>query len=173
MDTIGKVLAMLKTRFDDNRDIELYTLGGDSYRAKCSFNPPATDAMIEELSEKLTVRLPEDYRKMLHFHNGMKLFYTEEYGGAIEFFSVDDIPKNYDYLQNIYEGEPDEFGRCIPIGHYPDTGWIVLDMKRYEDNTRNYIRVFGIPHIGVPGSFEDFFDRLVVAQGAAYWEWIY
>ena len=173
MNKIGNVLAMLKTRFDENGENVLYTLGGDRYLAKCSFNEPATEETVDALADKLSVRLPDDYRKMLLLHDGMKLFYTERYGGAIEFFSIGEVQKNYVLLQDIYVGDSDEFRGCIPVGHYPDIGWIVLDMKRYEKDKRNYIRIFGIPHVSVAGSFEDFIDRLVVAQGSAYWEWIY
>ena len=173
MNKIGNVLATLKTRFDEEGEIMLYTLGGDRYLAKCSFNEPATAATVDGLAEKLSVRLPDDYRHMLLLHDGMKLFYTVRYGGAIEFFSIGDIQKNFLLLQDIYEGDSEEFQSCIPVGHYPDIGWIVLDMKRYEKDKRDYVRIFAIPHISVPGSFEDFIDRLIVAQGAAYWEWIY
>ena len=170
---IEAVLQALKTRVNDAGEMQVQSMNGYMYQGIFTFHPPATEEQIEELTRTIGEDLPEDYVAFLRLHNGMEMFGSKQYGGAIRFYSVQECIAQHTCFKEIHKSYEDEYGSCVPIGDFPDRGFIALDMKRCKEKGASYIRIFDTLPKLVPGTFEQFFDRLVVSQGAAYWEWVF
>jgi len=158
-------------RLNEEEELVVQTTQGGTYSAVFSFHSPASEEMIEELLNHIKVDLPEDYLNLLRLHNGLELFGSKKFGGAIAFFSIQEILRNLETFREIYS-DYDEYGLCIPIGHFPDIGFITLNMSKHKVQHNQYILIMGIIPQTVAGTFEMFFDRLIVSQGSCYWEWI-
>lgn len=146
-------------------------VGGTTFVARFKFNPPTTNIKIDEFYDFMKLSLPTDYKDFLLMHDGVHLFNTP-LGGAIEFFSLKEIRDNYNFFLSLYKDEEEKYRSCIPIGSFPDVGYIVMDLDIYRKDEENYIWINGITPRPIKGKFTWFFDRLIVSQGSPYWEWI-
>ena len=169
---IEAVLQALKTRLNDDGEMQVQSMNGYMYQGLFTFHPPALEEQIDDLKKSFGEDLPADYVAFLRLHNGMEMFGSKQYGGAIRFYSAQECIAQHAVFKDIYESYGDEYGSCVPIGDFPDRGFIALDMKRCKEKGASYIRIFDILPKLIPGTFEQFIDRLVVSQGSAYWEWV-
>lgn len=161
--TIMIAIQALKRRLVNNRlDVQLE----EAYvnQLTFSFNRPATVTELERLPKEMPVAV----RSLLAEHNGIKLFEDPEYGGGIELFSVDEI---LDYRQ-LWDC-PVSF---LPIGAGRDGEWIVCEYISETDN-RVWVGEFlsfdeeDAKLNRLPFTFSQWLDYVIVAQGAAFWDW--
>lgn len=105
MHFITKSLDTLKNRLGTNGEIVIYGEKGDSYEAICSFNLSAEDNEILYFEKEKDTKLPEDYKTLLNYSNGIKLFQmiinNTNIGGGLELFSLDEIQKTQK-MSNIH-----------------------------------------------------------------------
>src|SRR5690606_1247599 len=166
---VKRTLYSLRKRLNENSNvINVQTEEGHVFNATCTFHPPASDLDISNFEKQTGFLLPDDYKEFLKITNGCRLFDDINYGGEIELYSLDQI---IECNHNRY----DEFEGCYDIAYiYQDN--IVINSKLVSQNKKNYL--FWKDHIeqfddAIPLelSFELWFDRFVVCQGAKFWWW--
>lgn len=153
-------LEALKSRLADNQ-LKVQREEGDVDTLRFSFNQPATELEIKRLPK----RTPEAMIHVLNMHNGAQLFVHPTYGGGIQLFSVEEINE----YREIWEC-PEQF---IPVGTGMDGEWIVCEVVNEHEN---YIWVgefltYQDDIEKLPMCFKRWFDYLIVAQGAHFWDW--
>lgn len=153
-------LEALKSRLADNQ-LKVQREEGDVDTLGFSFNQPATELEIKRLPK----RTPEAMIHVLNMHNGAQLFVHPTYGGGIQLFSVEEINE----YREIWEC-PEQF---IPVGTGMDGEWIVCEVVNEHEN---YIWVgefltYQDDIEKLPMCFKRWFDYLIVAQGAHFWDW--
>ncbi|EPE62035.1 hypothetical protein L479_01569 [Exiguobacterium sp. S17] len=153
----------LKQRLVNNRlDVQLEE--GYVNQLAFAFNHPGTDDELDRLPKET----PLAVRALLKEHNGAKLFEDTEYGGGIELFSVDEIIAS----RERWECPPS----FLPIGAGRDGEWIVCEYIS-ETEDRMWIGEFltfdeaDARLNRLPFNFSRWLDYLIVAQGAAFWDW--
>ena len=162
MDGVSLLLALetFKKRLINNR-LEVQREEGYLSNEVFSFGSPASE---NELS-KLPTQTPNEMIEFLKSHNGAEIFIHPEYGGGILFFSVDEILEYID----IWECPEN----CIPVGVGRDGEWIICEVDRTGGNhiwVGEFIS-FEDEYERLSMGFADWFDYLLVAQGAHFWDW--
>ncbi|WP_240542639.1 SMI1/KNR4 family protein [Exiguobacterium qingdaonense] len=153
-------LEALKRRLVNGR-LEVQMEEGYVDTLHFSFNAPATEIEIKRLTEKMS----NDVIQFLKNHNGAELFVHPTYGGGIQLFSVDEIIE----YREVWEC-PERF---IPVGAGRDGEWIVCEVVNEHEN---YIWVgefltYTDDIEKLPMDYTRWFDYLIVAQGAHFWDW--
>ncbi|WP_214875708.1 SMI1/KNR4 family protein [Exiguobacterium sp. CH10] len=153
-------LEALKSRLADNQ-LKVQREEGDVDTLRFSFNQPATELEIKRLPK----RTPEAMIHFLNMHNGAQLFVHPTYGGGIQLFSVEEINE----YREVWEC-PEQF---IPVGAGMDGEWIVCEVVNEHEN---YIWVgefltYQDDIEKLPMDYTRWFDYLIVAQGAHFWDW--
>jgi hypothetical protein len=160
-DIIGNTLTSLKNRLEPKGHLQLQVEGGYLYFARCVFYDPVLDYDLEQFMQKINVQLPVDYIQFLKNTNGCKLFDDVKFGGEAVIFSLKVLIKFYDENNNGYLKIA-----CI----YQDN--IYIDLKSSINRLPNYIMIGDHQEYRpLNMNFELWFDRLVVSQGAKFWEW--
>lgn len=153
-------LETFKKRLINNR-LEVQREEGYFSNEVFSFGSPALENELNQLPDEI----PNEMIAFLKLHNGAEFFIDPEYGGGILFFSVDEILEYID----IWEC-PENF---IPVGVGRDGEWIVCEVDRTGENriwVGEFIS-FEDEYERLPMGFADWFDYLLVAQGAHFWDW--
>jgi len=161
---IKNTIETLKKRLDSNGLLEVQQEDGYIAKVEMVFNPPATE---EEL-QKLPFIVPEDYKEFLRLHHGGVLFNDPKYAGGFELFTIDEILEfraipGYDFPDNWF-----------PVAYGYDGCCLIITDKMMG---RGYLYVMetGINfeehdmYIGM--TFEDWFEKFIMAQGSKFWEW--
>lgn len=163
-----QTLNALKKRLNENNNIlQIQGEQGYLYKAKCTFNPPASDEEINDFEKQTGLIIPLDYKAFLKISNGCRLFDDINWGGEIELYSLKQIIElNRHYEQ--YEG-------CYDIAYiYQDN--IVVKSESYSNNKRNYLfwksQIESFEEVKpLDMNFELWLDRFVVSQGSKFWWW--
>lgn len=166
---IKKIMeAVLKT-VDDNNQRLLIQHNGHLTKAISTANTPAEEDDIALFERQLGHRLPKDYRSFLLEYNGAHIYqmildYGVNGGGGLQVFSVQELKENMNYM-DVYRG-------FLPIGNMYDH-YLAISLEAVENQNPNYL--FRLDNDDGPQAlnlnFHLFFDRFVVSQGAAFWEW--
>ncbi len=118
--------------------------------------------------------LPKEYINFIKITNGAVLFKDDEYGQwGFEFLPIGEMKEVSETIRKIgYELPESSFvvARC-----YGDGDVIVIDTVKAKNNEayvidgdEGYVFDKWKP---IARKFDDFVDRLIVAQGAKYWRW--
>lgn len=172
-----KALTTLRAKLDAESFLEVIHEGGYPWRAKCTFNAPATREAIVALRERLNVPLPRAYEQFLLYANGAVLYYDDEYGQwGFHLYGTDDL-----LLKNKHRQEP--YGKDWLAPHllfaesFGDADLLILDTSQPTSEGNDCRIIDGdsgyLPSTwsAIAPGFGDWLDRLVVAQGAKYWRW--
>lgn len=153
-------LETLKSRLVNNQ-IEIQNEEGYVDTLHFLFSEPAMEVEIKRLKQMM----PNDIIQFLKTHNGADLFVHPTYGGGIRLFNVDEMIE----YREIWEC-PEQF---IPVGVGRDGEWIVCEVVNEHEN---YIWVgefltYTNDTEKLPMDYTRWFDYLIVAQGAHFWDW--
>jgi hypothetical protein len=155
-------LEALHKRLDEENTILVQNEEGFLEKQQFIFNPPAS----EEEIKKLPFKIPSDYEAFLKICNGDKLFYSPEYGGGLQLFSIEEILEDYQYI--------DYPKGWFPIGYGYDGCRLIIapDSQRkgylyWLDDGGSLEDPSGFLNL----TFEKWFDYFIVAQGCKFWEW--
>lgn len=166
---IKQTLGALIKRLDEkDKTIQVQTENGYLYKAKCTFNLPASDSDIIHFEKQTGYSLPIDYKEFLKITNGCRLFDDVNFGGEIELYSLEKMIEIYQLGYDEYEG-------CYSIANiYQDD--IVINSKLVSQNNRNYLFWKGNldrfeDARSLKMNFELWFDRFIVCQGTKFWWW--
>ncbi|WP_340398511.1 SMI1/KNR4 family protein [Paenibacillus sp. FSL H8-0079] len=163
-------LEGLKKRLDSNNSLLIQGSTGYSEPAKFTFYPGSSNQEIDSLFEEFNLVIPWDYKAFLLSHNGADLFEHPFYGGGIQLYSLNMIRQvyiDYDYVSMIPQG-------WIPIGS--DNGdMLFLNTNECIDRFSSYLywteMLFVDSAIKVDMNFERWFERLIICNGAHFWNW--
>ena len=162
---ITKSLDTLKNRLGTNGEILIYGEKGNYYEGICSFNLSAEDNEILYLEKENGIKFPEDYRMLLNYSNGIKLFQMVidniNIGGGLELFSLNEIQENAGNVQHPY----------LPIG-YLSENYLSINMESVKNNQPNYLYLCSfLESIPLNLNLELFVDRYIISQGSNFWDW--
>ena len=162
MTGVNQLMALktLKERLIHNR-LEVQREDGYVETELFSFQASAAEDDLARLPHYS----PSGLIEFLTLHNGADLFVHPTYGGGIRLFSVDEMIE----YREIWEC-PEQF---IPVGAGRDGEWIVCEVVNEHEN---YIWVgefltYTDDTEKLPMDYTRWFDYLIVAQGAHFWDW--
>jgi len=160
---VKDTLDSLKKRLDNNESLLIQQDKGYVFNAKFSFNTPATQENIEEFCNQTGWTLPNDYQIFLKDNNGAKLF-CDPFGSCVHLYSLEECIQNHlSYMEKEF----------IPIGYYLES-YLFIDSNRVKNNREDYLLWFesgGKNYRELSINFATWLDRLVMAQGAVFWDW--
>ncbi|MEM1504800.1 SMI1/KNR4 family protein [Domibacillus sp. 8LH] len=165
---VKQTISALKKRLEQNDNvIDVQSERGHVYKAKCTFNHPASDEEIANFENKTGLILPPDYKAFLRITNGCQLFDDVEHGGEIELYSLEQILELNEYY--------DELDGCYDIAYIHQDN-IVINSKLYSENQKNYL--LWKDHTEqfteaqpLQMNFELWMDRFIMSQGEKFWWW--
>jgi len=167
-DIVRRTLQALKQRLGENDHIlQMQSEQGYIYKAKCTFNAPASGEEINDFEQQTGFIIPSDYKEFLKVTNGCRLFDDIQYGGEIELYSLQQIIE--------YNEHFDQYDGRYAIAYIYENN-IVINSSIYSQHNINYL--FWKDHIApfqeaIPFqmNFELWFDKFIVSQGAQFWRW--
>jgi hypothetical protein len=162
---VASILKALKDRLDENNSMAVQLDKGGVYRAVFTFNPPATEQEVVQFENEMNVRLPADFRSFLLLHNGAQLFQDEKTGGGYKLLSLERIKDRYHKFKDMPKN-------LLPVSRN-NGDYFFIDADRVRRGSRNYLVRFDHEDdpCDVNLNFETWLDRLIISQGAAFWEW--
>lgn len=170
-----KSIEALKDRLTNNNTLFVQNENGFTGEMGFEWREPASDLEIENFEMQHNIILPTDFKNFLKISNGAILFKDIQYGqwgckiyGLNEIIDISNQVKSWGY-----ELRPEWIVFATWLG---DCDILVFDLNKSGIGTKNYIidGEQGEPvenWINTRGTFEDWIDRLIVAQGAKYWRW--
>jgi hypothetical protein len=162
MDGVSLLLTLdtFKKRLS-NDCLEVQREEGYLKKEKFYFNAPASPNDLKKLPQNT----PQEIIDFLKEHNGANLFVDPEYGGSIQFFSVDEILE----YREVWEC-PENF---IPFAAGRDGESIICEITQFNEN-RVWVGEaisFDDEFERLPMDFNSWLDYLFIAQGAHFWDW--
>jgi SMI1/KNR4 family protein SUKH-1 len=170
-------LAALRSKLDATSHMQVIQEGGYCWNAHFVFRSSATTEALENMKGQLQVPLPKAYEEFLLYSNGALLYHDDVYGqwgfrcyGTEEFLAA-----------NAKRQAP--YGKDWPHPYLifaeslGDADVLILDTAKLTKEGRDCPVIDGdsgyLPQKWTPitRSFDDWLDRLVVAQGTKYWRW--
>ncbi|MFJ7668704.1 SMI1/KNR4 family protein [Lysinibacillus sp. NPDC097195] len=167
-DIVRQTLQALKKRLEENGDVlQIQSEQGYLYKAKCTFNAPASEKELKDFEQQTGWIIPSDYRAFLKITNGCRLFDDIHYGGEIELYSLQQI---IDYNKHF-----DQYEGCYAIAYIYEKN-IVINSSIYSQHNLNYLcwkdHIASFEElIPLAMNFELWLDRFIVCQGAPFWWW--
>lgn len=159
--TVKDVLDGLKQRLDENNELVTQSTNGSCYTSQFKFNKATTNESIEKFLTENDWVLPDDYKEFLLLHNGAD-FFSHEYGEAFYLYSLEEIKDNY--IKELHTN-------CYPIGRFTDIGYILIDNERCKEERNDYLLLDGNELLDFQCNFKTWLNRIIICQGASYWEW--
>ncbi|WP_312472017.1 SMI1/KNR4 family protein [Neobacillus sp.] len=167
--SIVNILEALKTRLDENNLLTVHSTSGIYPKAGFTFNKPITYHELEQFIAKNHLTLPTEYKDFLLLHNGAELF-TNEYGYSFCLYSIEEMIREYNSMQDY--SDVDYFLKnCYPIGYFVDRGTLLLDVSKFNQTNEVNVLLSGIETISFYCDLKTWLERMIIAQGNAYWEW--
>lgn len=148
--------------------------GRRTYRAHVAVGPPADPVALAAVEASLGHPLPPDLRAFLARWDGAQIFVDEERGGS---WAPYPCLFDTDRLRNPDFQLPFQDPRVLVIGQLADEAFLILDRRlphragwpvHWADELDAVEEILGRPAIA--GSFHEFLDRWVAAQGEWYWD---
>lgn len=164
MSKITSAISNLKRRLDTDGSLLIQQEDGYLAQAHVKLNAPATRKEIQNLPFKL----PPDYEEFLRLHNGGRLFFTEDGGdNGIELYTIERILEHRSYYEDEF---PDNW---FPAAMGFDGAFLIVTDQNVEGG---YLRWYEIGNdfdddIAIGMTFEDWLEKLIIAQGSKFWEW--
>ncbi|WP_054403093.1 SMI1/KNR4 family protein [Paenibacillus solani] len=163
-------LTGLRKRLDKNDSLLIQGQHGYCEPARFTFAAGAESGDIDDFFHSLKLAVPWDYKQFLLRHDGARLFEHPFYGGGMELFGLDEIRRHYidyDYIHMIPDG-------WYPIGS--DNGdMLFIDSNQCHGRASNYLywteMLFVDSAIEIEMNFERWLERLIICNGAHFWEW--
>ncbi|EIT84242.1 hypothetical protein A374_15688 [Fictibacillus macauensis ZFHKF-1] len=160
---IQDILNGFKQRLDQTNQILVQSTQGYLYTSTITFNQEVVSSeQMDTFTQETGWVLPKDYQAFLAVHNGMKMF-GGEWIGDIELFRMEEIVNWHD--ESVVPRD------SFPIGYFPDVGAIMIDADRYKKGDVHYMWLSGIENYDLNCNFVEWLDRIIMAQGNAYWDW--
>lgn len=162
---VASILEGLKKRLDEHNSMTVQLEKGFVYRAVFVFHSPASEQEIDQFEKDMDVRLPADFRDFLLLHNGAQLFTDAYAGGGYKLLSLERIRERHQKFKDMPKN-------LLPISRN-NGDYFFIDADRVRQGACNYLVRFDHedPLCHVKLNFETWLDRLIVSQGAAFWEW--
>ncbi|WP_312469591.1 SMI1/KNR4 family protein [Neobacillus sp.] len=167
--SILNVLEALKTRLDENYLLNVHSSSGIYPKVGFNFNKPITKDELKILITKNQLVLPTEYKDFLLLHNGAE-FFTYEYGYSFCLYSIEKMINEYNSMKNYCDVEY-ILKYCYPIGYVVDRGTLLLDRSNFNDTKKVNILLRSIETISFYSDLTTWLERMIIAQGNAYWEW--
>ena len=167
--SILNVLEALKTRLDENDQLDVHSTSGDYQKIGFNFNKPITIDKLEQVIAENGLILPNEYRDFLLLHNGAE-FFTYEYGYSFCLYSIEEMINEYNSMKNSCDVEY-ILENCYPIGYVVDRGPLLLDLSNFQKTNKVTILLRSIETINFHCDLTTWLERMIIAQGNAYWEW--
>lgn len=170
-------LEALRSKLDASAHLEVIHEGGEIWKAHFTFDNPTTVEDIQGVKRQLHLSLPPNYEQFLLHYNGALLYHDDIFGqwGFQLYGTGDLISANMDFKKRHADNWPPTY--FVFAKSLGDTDRLILDTAQSVDNGRDCPVVDGdsgyLPQEWkiAARSFSDWLDRLVVAQGAKYWQW--
>ncbi|WP_413375631.1 SMI1/KNR4 family protein [Alkalihalobacillus sp. 1P02AB] len=166
---VEDVLKALKLRLDENNLLHVHRTSEVIPKMGFIFNEPITHHELEHLISKYNLTLPQEYRDFLLVHNGAK-FFTDEYGDSFSLYSIEEMI----HEKHLMEGYCDIhyfLKSCYPIGYMTDFGTLLLDHSKGKQSIKGNMLLHSIETINLNCDLKTWLERMIIAQGVAYWEW--
>ncbi len=170
-------IALLRQRLTPNNTLDVMH-AGHLWTARFVWVQPASMSIVEEAQNRIGNMLPKDYVEFLtSVSNGATLFQDVEYGQwGFKLYGTDDIVSKQQYWRKSFPKTwtPDLLAVAETLG---DGNVIVFDVNRIARDSSGYAVLEGnaIDTVGswpmLSGTFHEWLDHLVTAQGDRYWEW--
>ncbi len=169
-------LAALRSKLDASSSLEVIHENGHTWRAHFNFQDPAKGEDIVEIKRSLHIPFPIAYERFLLHSNGALLYYDDKYGqwGFQVYGTTDLLAANSKHQKRFGEAWPPAY--LAFAESRGDADLLVLDTAHsVNENDCRVIDGDSGDHprdwTTAARSFGDWLDRLVVAQGAKYWQW--
>lgn len=172
-----QAISALRQTLDNELSVEVIHEGGYRWRAYFSFGEPALPEGLAVVERQLGTPLPLAYRRFLAQYDGALLYHDEAFGQwGFQLYGTASL---YEANARWRQRYPEHWrSSLVAIAEsYGDGDVIVLDTTQPVEDSRDCRVIDGesgyLPpqwEVAAP-SFEDWLDRLVVAQGAKYWRW--
>jgi hypothetical protein len=170
-----KAIDSLKKRLNASMVLSVQNEGGHLSEAGFKWNQPADSEEIQQFEILNGIKLPETYKEFLGISNGATLFKDVKYGQwGCEILGLNEL------MQMTLESKNRGYhikDKWIVFATWIGDGDILLfDITKSNENEKNYI-IDGDQGYQtdewdyIKGGFENWIDRLIVAQGAKYWRW--
>lgn len=165
---VRKSLEALNERLNDESGLLIQKLEGITREVSFYFSDPLSEEEINRFCSKFQVSFPDDYKEFMYMTNGADLFYDDAYGSGVIILSIESI------VNVIKEDEsPKHF---LPVVNITDWGYLYVDCERWNRGKKDYLvwKEFGYSFdevININSNFELWLDRIIVSQGAVFWDW--
>ena len=163
------VFEALKKRLDENNLLEVHSTSGIYPKVGFNFNKPITNDDLEQVIAKNSLVLPTEYRDFLLLHNGAE-FFTYEYGYSFCLYPIEEMIVQYNSMRDYCDVEY-ILKNCYPIGYVVDRGTLLLDFANLRKTNKVTILLKSIETITFHCDLTTWLERMIIAQGNAYWEW--
>jgi hypothetical protein len=165
---VCKSLEALNKRLNEESMLLIQKLEGLTREVSFYFSDPLSEEEINRFCAEYQVSFPDDYKEFMLMSNGADLFYDDAYGSGVSVLSLENI------VNVIKEDEPPN--HLLPIVSITDWGFLFVDCERWNRGEKDYLvwREFGYSFdevININSNFGLWFDRIIVAQGAVFWDW--
>lgn len=167
-------LEKLKERLINNR-LVVQNEKGSVEEVGFLWNAPVSEDLLIQFEKDYGFDLPEHYKKFLKITNGAVLFKDIQYGQwGCKIHSLEEVIAK--------TSEAKEYGKELKDYHIVFAEWLgdgdilVFDLDKQSVESNRYIldgdECYGVDEwVYINGNFEQWLDRLIVAQGAKYWRW--
>lgn len=167
--SILNVFEALKTRLDENNLLDVHSTSGLYPKVGFNFKKPIASEDLEQVITKSRLVLPPEYKEFLLLHNGAE-FFTYEYGYSFCLYSIDEMLDEYNSMRDYCDVEY-ILKNCYPIGYVIDIGMLLLDFSYFVKTKKVNILLRSIETINFHCDLTTWLERMIIAQGNAYWEW--
>ncbi|WP_052427615.1 SMI1/KNR4 family protein [Neobacillus niacini] len=164
--SISNVLEALKTRLDEDNLLNVHSTSGVYTKVGFNFNKPITHHELEQFIINNDLNLPTEYKEFLLLHNGAE-FFTYEYGYSFCLYSIEEMIRTYNSMKDYCDVDY-ILKYCYPIGYVMDGGTLLLDHSEFK---KTNVLLSGIETKSFYCDLKTWLERMIIAQGNAYWEW--
>ncbi|CAH1203567.1 hypothetical protein PAECIP111893_02000 [Paenibacillus plantiphilus] len=159
---VVEIINGLKSRLSEAGTMQVQGSSGHVCENKFVFHPSASEKDIEKFERESGWVLPDSYHEFLILHNGALLF-ADDYGSSYNLLGTSEIAMN---ALNVYPA------RFYPIAVYIDGAYILIDSDAVKNGEQHYLVWFDSGQLyPLALNFEEWLDRLIIAQGYPYWYW--
>ena len=170
-------LAALRSKLDATSHREVIQEGGYCWNAHFVFKSPTTLKALEKMKAQLQLPLPKAYEAFLLYSDGALLYHDDVYGQwGFRCYGTQDLFSANAKRQTPY-GNDWPHSYLIFAESLGDADLLVFDTAQLTEEADDCPVIDGdsgyLPHAWttITRRFDDWLDRLVVAQGAKYWRW--
>lgn len=164
MSKLTSAISNLKKRLDKDEALLVQQENGYLEKVYVKLNAPATKKEIEHFPFKL----PQDYEEFLRLHHGGRLFFTKDGGNnGIELYMIEQILEHRSYYADDF---PENW---YPVAMGYDGSFLIITDQHIEGGYLSWYETGNDfdDDISIGMTFEDWLEKLIIAQGSKFWEW--